>query len=76
MGESLLPKRFYRSRTQCMIAGVCGGIAEFFHLDPTWIRLLFVLALFFGGSSILVYGVLWFIVPKHPDVLRIAKSDQ
>lgn len=50
-----------------MIAGVCGGIAEYFERDPTWIRLAFVLFLLFGGSAILVYAVLWLIVPLDKD---------
>ncbi len=60
-------KRLYRSRTQRVIAGVCGGIAEYFNIDPTFIRLLFV-ALFFlaFGASLIVYAVFWVVVPKAP----------
>lgn len=60
-------KKLYRSRTQSMIAGVCGGLAEYFNVDPTWVRLLFVLVLLLGGSSILIYIIMWIIVPLEPS---------
>ncbi len=60
-------KRLYRSRNQRMIAGVCGGLADYFNLDPTWIRLIFVLlALLSLGTLVLVYVIFWIIVPLAP----------
>ncbi len=59
-------KRLYRSRKNRMIAGVCGGIAEYFNMDPTWVRLLFLLFFFLGGSALLVYLVMWLVVPLAP----------
>ncbi|MGP8321990.1 MAG: PspC domain-containing protein [Methanosarcinaceae archaeon] len=59
-------KRLYRSRDNCMIAGVCGGIAEYFDMDPTLIRLLWILFTFAGGSGILVYIIAWIIIPQYP----------
>lgn len=59
-------KRLYRSRSNRQIGGVCGGIAEFFDLDPTLIRLFFVFAFLLGGHGLLVYLVLWLIVPEEP----------
>lgn len=58
-------RRLYRSRTHRFVAGVCGGIAEFFGLNPTLVRIGFV---FFGlfGVGELVYLLLWLIVPKQP----------
>jgi phage shock protein C len=56
-------KRLYRSRKEKIIAGVCGGLAEYFGIDPTWMRLIFVLFLLLGGSAFLVYVVMWLIVP-------------
>ena len=56
-------KRLYRSRNERMIAGVCGGLADYFHVDPTWIRLLFLIFLLAGGSAFLVYLVMWIVVP-------------
>lgn len=56
-------KRLYRSSSNSMIAGVCGGIAEYFDIDPTLVRLLFVIA-FFTGVSIFVYIIAAIIIPK------------
>lgn len=61
-----LRKKLYRSRSERMIAGVCGGLAEHFGIDPTWVRLLFILLFFAGGSALLVYLILWVIVPLAP----------
>jgi phage shock protein C len=59
-------KRLYRSRDERMIAGVCGGLAEYLGLDPTIVRLLFVLVFFIGGSALLVYFVMMLVVPEEP----------
>jgi phage shock protein C len=56
-------KKLRRSSKEKMIAGVCGGLAEYFECDPILIRLLFVLFLLLGGSAILVYFVMWLVVP-------------
>jgi len=56
-------KKLYRSRTERMIAGVCGGLAEHFQIDPTWVRLIFILFFFLGGSALALYLIMWFIVP-------------
>lgn len=56
-------KKLYRSRTERMIAGVCGGLAKYFGMDPTWIRLIFILFFVLGGSALLVYLIMWIIVP-------------
>lgn len=60
-------KKLYRSRRDRIIAGVCGGLAEYFGVDPTWVRLLFILLLILGGSAILVYIIMWLIVPLEPE---------
>ena len=57
-------KKLYRSVTDKMLAGVCGGLAEYFAIDPVIVRLIFVLAVIFGGSGILAYIILWIIIPK------------
>ena len=57
--------KLYRSRDDRMIGGVCGGLGDFFGMDPTLIRLLFVLLTLFGGSGILVYIFMWLIVPEE-----------
>ena len=58
-------KRLYRSRDN-MIAGVWGGVADFFGLDATLVRIATIFLLLFGGLSLWVYIILWLIVPKAP----------
>lgn len=58
-----VPSRLYRSRSQKMIAGVSGGLGEYFDVDPVLIRLLFVVTAFISGVGILAYIVLWIVVP-------------
>ena len=60
-------KKLYRSRTDKKIAGVCGGIAEYFGIDATVVRVIFILLLLPGGlPGFLPYLVLWIVVPKEP----------
>jgi len=60
-------KHLYRSRSNRVIAGVCGGLAEFFSLDATLVRLAFVLGIIFGlGSLLVVYVIMLFVVPEEP----------
>lgn len=58
-----MTKKLYKSRKDKMIAGVSGGLAEYFDIDPVIIRAAFILAAFAWGLSILLYIVLWIIVP-------------
>ena len=62
------PKRLYRSPTDRMIGGVCGGIAKYFNVDPTLIRLLFVLGLFLpiNPGIFLAYIVMLVVIPEAP----------
>ena len=58
-------KRLYRDPDNTMIAGVCGGLGNYFHSDPVWFRLIFVLAVIFGvGTGLIVYLILWVVVPE------------
>lgn len=60
-------KKLHRSRTDRMIAGICGGLGEMFSLDPTLVRLVFALvALFTVGTAALVYILGWIIIPEAP----------
>ncbi len=56
----------YRSKSDRMIAGVCGGLAKRFNISSTWVRLAFVLIVFLGGAGFLLYLILWIIVPDEP----------
>jgi len=59
-------KRLYRNTDDQMIAGVCSGVAEYVNVDPTAIRLAFLLLLFVGGGGLLVYLAMWIIMPEKP----------
>lgn len=54
-----------RPSTGAMIGGVCAGIARYLNLDATIVRIAFVLIAVFGGSGILIYLVLWAVIPKE-----------
>jgi len=58
-------KRLYRSRDNRMISGVCAGLAEYVDVDPTVVRLLFVLGLFAGGATFWAYLVMMLVVPEE-----------
>ncbi len=57
-------KRLLRSMDDRMVAGVCAGLANYFNLDPSLVRLLFVLVFFLGGSALLIYLILWIVMPE------------
>ena len=60
-----MKKRLYRSRRDVMIAGVCGGIAEYFDVDPTIVRLIAVILVLGWGSGLLAYLIAVLIIPKN-----------
>lgn len=62
-----MKNKLYRSKKNCVIGGVCGGIAEYFDIDPTLVRLLAILIFFFGGSGIIAYIIGWIIIPQNPN---------
>ena len=59
-------QRLYRSSADKVVAGVCGGLANYFRLDPALVRLAFVVFALAGGASVLLYIVLWIAVPIAP----------
>lgn len=62
-----MPKQLYRSTENKMIAGVCGGIAEYFDIDPVLVRIIAVILLLPGGlPGFLPYIILWIVVPEKP----------
>ncbi len=60
------PRRLTRSGTDKKIGGVCGGLAEYFDLDPTLIRVIWVLLVLCGGTGLLAYLILWIVLPLGP----------
>ena len=61
-----MEKKLYKSNQNKMIDGVCGGIAEYFGVDPTVVRLLWALFSLMGGSGILAYIIAAIIIPRSP----------
>ena len=59
-------RRLWRSRTNRKIAGVCGGLADYFKFDPFWIRLSFVIFLLAGGAAFIAYVIMWLLIPLEP----------
>ena len=66
-------QRLYRSTSDRMIAGVCGGLGKYFNVDPTIVRLAFLLLFFLGGGGFVLYLILWIVVP---DEQRLSSTPQ
>lgn len=62
-----MAKQLFRSKTNRKIAGVCGGLGEFFDIDPVFFRAIFLISAFFGGLGIIIYIVLWILMPESPS---------
>lgn len=61
----------YRSNENKIIAGVCGGLGEYFKIDPIIFRIIFVALFVYGGSGLLVYLLLWLVIPKNKgDIMQ------
>lgn len=67
-------KKLYRSRSNAMIAGVCGGIGEYFDIDPTLVRLAWCVLSFFAGAGIWAYIIAAIIIPQYPQVIDGEKA--
>ena len=63
-------KRLYRSKVEKKIAGVCGGIAEYFNIDPTVIRLAWLISIFCCGSGLLAYLIAIIIIPEEQNLIE------
>lgn len=60
-------KRLYKSKEDVIICGVCGGIANYFEVDPSLVRIAWLLFSFAGGSGLLVYLIAAIIIPTNPN---------
>jgi phage shock protein PspC (stress-responsive transcriptional regulator) len=67
-------KRLYRKRDGRIVAGVCAGLADYFGVDPTLVRLAFVLLTVFGAFGILIYLGAWLVVPEEGEGTSIAET--
>lgn len=61
-----MEKRLYRNERDKIVAGVSSGLAEYFDMDVTWVRIIFVFAAVFGFSGVIIYLILWIVVPPKP----------
>jgi phage shock protein C len=61
-------RKLYRSRTNKQVAGVCGGLAAYFNVDVTLMRVLFIVLGLLGATGIVLYIAMWIIVPQEPPV--------
>lgn len=59
------PNKLVRDNNDKWLGGVCSGLANYFNIDPNIVRVIFAVATFFGGASVLVYLVLWVIMPTQ-----------
>ena len=59
-------KRLYRSRSDRILGGVCGGLSQYLNIDPTLVRLIFIFLALLGGHGILIYLIMLLIVPEEP----------
>lgn len=62
-----MTKKIYRSESDRMIAGICGGIGEYFDIDPTLVRIIFAFFLL-SGSGFILYIILWVVIPSQSQV--------
>ena len=59
--------KLYRSRLNRKIGGVCGGLAEYFSIDPTILRLIWAVSILLFGTGLLVYIIAWAVIPESPN---------
>jgi phage shock protein C len=67
LGTVAKTRRLYRSRTDRKLAGVCGGLAQYFNTDATLMRVLFVVLALLGGPGLVLYLLMWILVPEEPE---------
>jgi phage shock protein C len=64
-----MAKRLYRTENNRVIAGVCGGVAEYFDWDPSFVRIIFAFIFLIGGCGLLLYLIMWLVVPPKSKVI-------
>lgn len=72
----IMEKRLYRSRTDRMVAGVCGGLGEYFGMDPVIWRLIFLVGLVLGGSTFAIYIIMAIVVPEEAAATKSAANKE
>ena len=69
-------RKLYRSQTDKMLGGVCGGLASYLGLDSTVVRLIFALLFLLAGHGLLIYLILWLVMPPEPLPLPVNVPNQ
>ena len=62
-----MQKKLYRSKSNRMLLGVCSGVAEYFNIDPTVVRVIWAVASIFAFAGVIAYAVCAFVIPEKPD---------
>jgi phage shock protein C len=68
--EEIMQERIYRSKNDRIIAGICGGLAKYFDIDPAIVRIIFILLFFFKGVGFLAYIIMWIVIPTDPHEMK------
>ena len=76
LAEPVALRRLYRSNSKKVVAGICGGLGDYFAVDPVWFRFGFVVLTIGGGSGILIYLLMWLIVPPEPEGYAAPASER
>lgn len=71
-----MQNRLYRSNTDKMIGGVCGGLGQYFRIDTTIVRIFFVILTVAGGFGPLIYLILWIVLPPEGHIHPVGEGDQ
>lgn len=71
-----MQNKLYRSNSNKMLGGVCGGLGVYFRIDPTFIRLFFVILTVAGGFGVPLYLILWIVIPPEGHVTPLGQGDQ
>jgi phage shock protein C len=75
VGQPVARRRLERSSTDKKIGGVCAGIANFFDLDVTLVRFLWLVAVIFGGTGLIAYLIAWIVIPLAPKTEAIVAAN-
>ncbi len=67
----VVDRKLTRSRHDKKIAGVCGGLGEYMGVDPTLVRLIWLVAVIFGGTGVLAYIIAWIVMPEEPETKAV-----
>jgi len=62
-----MTRRLYRSKTDRMLGGVCGGLGSYLAIDPTFVRILFFVLIFGGGTGFWIYVLMWILIPEEGE---------